>query len=63
MLIIMPMKQSNTFDLSEKTDDYANKKHEDYCPGKQTINNILNYARSLEVFDAGNNMVFFSISN
>ncbi len=57
------MKQSNTFDLSEKTKDYANKKHEDYCPGKQTINNILNYARSLEVLDAGNNMVFFSISN
>ena len=49
--------------LSEKTDDYANKKLEDPCPGKQIINNILNYAKSLEVFKTGQDQVFYSIAN
>ncbi len=57
------MKQSSTFELNGEMGNYAKLKTEDSCPGQQTINNILNYAKALEVFDAGNNVVFFSISN
>ncbi len=60
----MPMKQSSTFELNEKSENYAESPPDDDCsPSKQIINHILNYAKVLEIVKTRSGKVFYSIIN
>lgn len=58
------MKQSGTFELNEKLENYADDPPDDDCsPPKRLINHILNYAKALEVIKTKSGKVFYSIIN
>lgn len=62
------MKQNDIFELNEKSASYAKQtfskeNHDSLCPSKQVVDNVLNYAKALEVTKSKAGQVYFSISN
>jgi|GEM_PF-6051378 len=62
------MKQFNTFKSTEQHDDFSKQNFlkempDDCSPSQQTVDNIVNYARSLEVFKNNTGEVYFYITN
>lgn len=62
------MKQASTFKQDEQSDDCSKQNllkdmPDDCSPSQQTVDNIVNYARSLEVLKDNSGEVYFYITN
>jgi len=62
------MKQANTFKQKEQSEECSKQNFlkdmpDDCSPSQQTVDNIVNYARSLEVLKDASGEVYYYITN